>query len=299
MPVPLVVALGALLAAGSAAAESGSSFEVDFTHLLELMDTADGRRRGAAASASAVVQIHPGETVYSAATRICHEAEALEPLEQAGCVIPLAKWLQQRSANDGRWKVPGEEPKKSPWGLSGLGDWLIRLPRDSARRISANIGAKPPAQPGPSAESCDAAEPLRYGYGKRHCPAADNRTTQLLLQAGPYFMEAGLAARQGLGYFSSADDSLWRARVALHRRQLQRQLRAAAEYPSRLPANIFFQLHYEPTFSCTLEERVGPIMDGGKWICDPPALQHPPQRCLVYSIGSEKDTLFERDMVSE
>ena len=87
--------------------------------------------------------------------------------------------------------------------------------------------------------------------------------------------------------------------MALHRRQLQRQLRAAAEYPSRLPANIFFQLHYEPTFSCTLEERVGPIMDGGKWICDPPALQHPPQRCLVYSIGSEKDTLFERDMVSE
>ena len=36
MPVPLVVALGALLAAGSAAAESGSSFEVDFTHLLGL-----------------------------------------------------------------------------------------------------------------------------------------------------------------------------------------------------------------------------------------------------------------------
>ncbi len=147
---------------------------------------------------------------------------------------------------------------------------------------------------------------LRYGFGKRLCPALSNHSRQMLLHAGPHFFtdSTGVATRQGLGYFST-DDHTWAARVALHRRQLQRQLRAAIDYPHRLPANIFFQLHYEPTFSCTLEERIGPIMDGGKWICDPESLrrtngkQTHQNRCLVYSVGSDKDTLFERDMVSK
>ncbi len=139
-----------------------------------------------------------------------------------------------------------------------------------------------------------------YGFGKWRCPALSNENQQLLLHAGPYADTVGVTALQGLGYFPG--DRAWAARVALHRRQLQRQLKAATDYPSRLPANIFFQLHYEPTFSCTLEERVGPIMDGGKWICDPPSLRRTDSkqsRCLVYSVGSEKDTLFERDMVSK
>ena len=51
-----------------------------------------------------------------------------------------------------------------------------------------------------------------------------------------------------------------------------------------------------------LEERVGPAMDGGKWLCDPDAMRRPePEQpgCLVYSVGSEKDTVFERAMVAE
>lgn len=44
-----------------------------------------------------VAEIRRGETVYSAATRICHSQEELGQQQQGGCVIPLAKWLGQVS----------------------------------------------------------------------------------------------------------------------------------------------------------------------------------------------------------
>lgn len=290
------------LAGGSTSAAGEVGFEVDFTQLLGLADVSGQVLH-------AVVHIKPDETVYTAATRVCSSQNALAQNQQADCVIPLAKWLQQRSANDGHWKLPhgeGNRQEAESVGMSGSNNWLLELPRDSTRMLSATISRNPHATPlmGPLFGSVTQAS--QYGFEKRRCPPLSNRSLQLFLQSGPFSENAGVAALQGLGYFSGTDDRAWGARVALHHRQLQRQLIAATEYPSRLAGNVFFQLHYEPTFSCVLEERIGPIMDGGKWVCDPPALQRiddrqrqqGQDRCLVYSVGSDKDTLFERDMVS-
>ena len=108
-------------------------------------------------------------------------------------------------------------------------------------------------------DGVDVRGPL-YGFGKWRCPALSNENQQLLLHAGPYADTVGVTALQGLGYFPG--DRAWAARVALHRRQLQRQLKAATDYPSRLPANIFFQLHYEcRTFSASIASLgcIGPV----------------------------------------
>lgn len=289
-----------------ALATTPGDFEVDFDQLLQLVEPSQRGHRGHGSLVT--VQMRPDETVYSAATRICHSQNQLMQKQQAACVIPLAKWLQQRSAIDGQWlqsngKAP-QEPKPQS-DVAETHDWLIRLPRDATRKLSAGISEEAPVLL--ETVSPIVPEESLYRFDKTSCPPLSNYSLQLLLHAGPFIDKRGVATRQGLSYFSDTDTA-WAARIALHQRQLQRQLIAAAEYPSRLPANVFFQLHYEPTFSCTLEERIGPIMDGGKWICDPPALrrvgsQHAhagshQDRCLVYSVGSEKDTLFERAVVS-
>ena len=160
-----------LLAVAAAGAVSGAApFSVDISALLNL--TGGG-------SAVASVELRPGETVYAAAVRACHEqAEqpALAPHEQEACIIPLAKWLNKRSPTDGRWRVPGEEDVAKPWGIGDKrGDWLARLPRDSTRRMGAGIGAKPPQQPTGSgataAESCQE-DALRFGFGRQRSASA-------------------------------------------------------------------------------------------------------------------------------
>lgn len=60
----------------------------------------------------------------------------------------------------------------------------------------------------------------------------------------------------------------------------------------------WWQSHWEPTWSCSLEERVQfkhedskeSSGDGGKWVCDVPLIT---KECLVYSIGSSGDYAFE------
>jgi hypothetical protein len=60
-------------------------------------------------------------------------------------------------------------------------------------------------------------------------------------------------------------------------------------------ANAWFQNHYEPEFACRFEQRVGRLGDGGKWICDPHRISQK-KDCLVYSVGSNNDFSFEREV---
>jgi len=67
--------------------------------------------------------------------------------------------------------------------------------------------------------------------------------------------------------------------------------------------HIWFQEHYEPSFHCEFEERIGAMGDGGKWMCDPTRIQQATKsgkgKCLVYSVGSNGDFSFEASVLSQ
>eukprot|EP00045_Choanoeca_perplexa_P014800 m.176446 g.176446 ORF g.176446 m.176446 type:complete len:371 (-) comp16799_c0_seq1:81-1193(-) len=62
----------------------------------------------------------------------------------------------------------------------------------------------------------------------------------------------------------------------------------------------YFQINFEPSLSCSSEQRLGPAGDGGKWVCDPhriPQLYaNRSEACIIMSIGSNNDFGFEESM---
>ena len=61
-------------------------------------------------------------------------------------------------------------------------------------------------------------------------------------------------------------------------------------------ARMWLQTCWEPYVGCSDEERVGPIGDGGKWICNP-VRDIVKNDCVVVSVGSNNDFRFEEEMV--
>lgn len=121
--------------------------------------------------------------------------------------------------------------------------------------------------------------------------------------------EKSISIIESDGFFDEPD-GLWAARKQRHINQMHMQDILMTTCPDEfLPSaktclegcvgkkadcvgNIFWQTHYEPSFSCLLEERVGAQGEGGKWICDPNKIQAQ-ENCLVYSIGSNGQYDFE------
>lgn len=114
------------------------------------------------------------------------------------------------------------------------------------------------------------------------------------------------------GFFEEADE-LWAKRKARHINQMNMQnllmttcpdgfwegakqcLVGCAGENADCAGSVFWQTHYEPSFSCALEERVGMQGEGGKWVCDPHKIQEK-DSCLVYSIGSNGQYDFEESV---
>lgn len=88
-------------------------------------------------------------------------------------------------------------------------------------------------------------------------------------------------------------------------RQIAAELAIApsVKAPIKTPPSWYFN-YWEPNWACPLEERVmwhvpGSSItagDGGKWICDVPALVHK-KDCLVYSVGSCGEFSFEAGLL--
>mmetsp|Transcript_50219 Transcript_50219/g.152137 ORF Transcript_50219/g.152137 Transcript_50219/m.152137 type:complete len:308 (+) Transcript_50219:1-924(+) len=112
--------------------------------------------------------------------------------------------------------------------------------------------------------------------------------------------EAGLAARESLG-FVEEPDAQWQLRKRIYAAQARLQAEHLGDC-SDCNGHAFWQVHYEPSFSCAFERRVGPIGDGGKWLCDPHRIAtdgaRGPAPCLVYSVGSNGDYGFEQGIHS-
>lgn len=105
-----------------------------------------------------------------------------------------------------------------------------------------------------------------------------------------------LAIRESEDFFQDPS-FVWRLRKQAHFHQMCSQAAAMGDR-SLLNAvdATFFQTHYEPSFSCEFEQRIGHYSDGGKWICDPQKIFAQTQDgkgCLVYSVGSSGDYSFE------
>jgi len=112
------------------------------------------------------------------------------------------------------------------------------------------------------------------------------------------------------GFFDEADE-LWEKRKQRHINQMSMQNVLMTTCPDELwtaekkcmkgcngkiegcKGNVFWQAHYEPSFSCVLEERVGLQGEGGKWVCDPHKIRAQ-EKCLVYSVGSHGQYDFEK-----
>lgn len=115
--------------------------------------------------------------------------------------------------------------------------------------------------------------------------------------------QGGLSLLESYGFIDDTDDN-WLLRKTFSQEQLRLQYAHRGDCED-CNGHAFWQIHYEPSFSCAFERRLGPVGDGGKWVCDPHRIAraaHHKEPCLVYSIGSNGDFGFEsgvHDGVSE
>lgn len=104
----------------------------------------------------------------------------------------------------------------------------------------------------------------------------------------------GLSMKESFGFINESDVN-WQRRAIVHKAQMEVQ-HALTGRCDNCPAPQWYTLHYEPSFSCAFERRMGQAGDGGKWVCNPhriAELVNAGQPCLVYSIGSNGNFVFE------
>ena len=102
-----------------------------------------------------------------------------------------------------------------------------------------------------------------------------------------------LAFQESGGFFTDITDENWNR---------LRQRVADAEYKCShiCPRDSWLNMleGWLPLFSCPHERRIGGLGDGGKWVCDPHRIkdQVKTNGCLVYSVGSRGDFIFEEQI---
>ncbi|KAL3932780.1 MAG: hypothetical protein SGBAC_010690 [Bacillariaceae sp.] len=107
-----------------------------------------------------------------------------------------------------------------------------------------------------------------------------------------------LAYRDSGGFFQDISDSDW---SLLKDRVKSRQNHL---HPEDSTVNMdlpegWYQENFEPDFTCLHERRIGGMGDGPKWVCDPHRLAKKRKSCLIYSVGSEGNFMFENALLKE
>ena len=103
-----------------------------------------------------------------------------------------------------------------------------------------------------------------------------------------------LAFRESLGFFDDITTAQWQKLKKITESRVHH-----SSGPEDSPKDpTFYQMNWDPDFSCLLEDSIGQISaDGHKWVCDPHRLEAKPD-CLVYSFGSNGNFYFERHLHS-
>jgi len=138
------------------------------------------------------------------------------------------------------------------------------------------------------------------------CPGA---AASALMQYGGLQRQPALAENQMKSIsevesfgFISEPDNVWKKRKQVHMNQMRNEADHRHAYDGSNRGAEWFQFHYEPSFHCELEERIGMMGDGGKWVCDPgriARLVQSGQSCLIYSVGSNGDFSFEQAVLQD
>lgn len=87
----------------------------------------------------------------------------------------------------------------------------------------------------------------------------------------------------------------WEVKKQLHFRQRLKQINNMQQHFYD-QGHFYFAHHWDPTWACDYEERVGNFGDGGKWVCDTRKLaaqRNESEECNVISVGSQNDFSFE------
>jgi Methyltransferase domain len=126
----------------------------------------------------------------------------------------------------------------------------------------------------------------------------------------PTYGNMSLAYRESFGFFRDISDEDWKRRQKRARNHRHQARPADKEETKRIAANRWYLRNYYPLFTCPDQQRVGIGGDGPKWACDPHRLALPREsstgnssggasrdKCLVYSIGSNGNYVFEDGLV--
>lgn len=113
-----------------------------------------------------------------------------------------------------------------------------------------------------------------------------------------------LAYDQSNGFFNDIPEDEWKLLQKRHYRQfpncgpdVQLHHDTGKDKNNHIAHRFYFN-HFEPEFTCRHEARLGGLGDGPKWICDPHRISKQ-KDCLVYSVGSAGNILFEKTMKEE
>eukprot|EP00730_Choanoeca_flexa_P001949 TRINITY_DN10852_c0_g3_i2.p1 TRINITY_DN10852_c0_g3~~TRINITY_DN10852_c0_g3_i2.p1 ORF type:complete len:336 (+),score=59.33 TRINITY_DN10852_c0_g3_i2:79-1086(+) len=126
------------------------------------------------------------------------------------------------------------------------------------------------------------------------CPESLKPNHHLEIPAEPSSHECDLSMEQSNGYICDSNRN-WERRVGILRNQAAR---CDPSPEATKSCSAYLQTNFEPSLSCSFEERVGDIGDGGKWTCDPYRINElhtaSSKTCAIMSIGSNDEFGFEQ-----
>jgi hypothetical protein len=116
-----------------------------------------------------------------------------------------------------------------------------------------------------------------------------------------------LAYEESYGFFDDITNDQWKMHQKWARQSPMHENNDPLLWYNQSAILIWYYTHYDPIFECPFKKRIGGRGDGPKWTCDPHRLNQvvkqrkaagePGPHCIIYSVGSEGNYLFEDSII--